>query len=81
MAWPCPCCGFRTLPRPLEECLCYICPVCFWVMDLFTAGPDDPSDCNNGLTLLEGRANYRRMGACVEGMLPYVRPPEKEELP
>ena len=81
MAWPCPCCGFRTLPRPQEEFHSYICPVCFLEKDLFTAGPEGTSECNTCQTLLEGRANYRRMGACVEGMLPYVRPPEKEELP
>lgn len=78
---PCPCCGFLTLPRPPAECLGFICPVCFWELDLFTRGPDDPSDCNHGLTLPEGRANYRRFGACEEAMLPHVRPPKEEELP
>lgn len=79
--FPCPCCGCLTMPRPVGKCLGYICPVCFWEVDTFVAGPDDPSDSNHGLTLTEARANYRRFGACKEGMLPHVRPPKPEELP
>lgn len=78
---PCPCCGCLTLPAPETECLGFICPVCFWELDLFTDGPADPSDCNHGLTLPEARLNYRRLGACAEAMLSHVRPPRKEELP
>lgn len=82
MAWPCPCCGFLTLPRPHEEeCPGFICPVCFWEVDVFTYGPDDPSDCNHGLTLRECQASYHRIGACTEAMLPHVRPPREEEIP
>ena len=33
MNYPCPCCGFLTLPVPREEAIAYICPVCFWEND------------------------------------------------
>lgn len=80
-AFPCPCCGCRTLPVPKEEAIAYICPVCFWENDLFTASDEMPSDCNHSLTLEQGRANYRAFGACERAMLLHVRPPRKDELP
>ena len=60
--YPCPCCGYLTLPVPREEALAYICPVCFWENDVFDPGEDDPSDENQGMTLRQGRENYRRWG-------------------
>jgi hypothetical protein len=60
--YPCPCCGYLTLPVPREEALAYICPVCFWENDVFDPGEDDPSDENHGMTLRQGRENYRRWG-------------------
>ena len=77
----CPCCGCRTLPVPPEQALAYICPVCFWENDVFTGSDTEPSDCNHGLTLRQGRANYRAFGACEARLLPHVRPPRPEELP
>ncbi len=79
--YPCPCCGYRTLPVPSEEAIAYICPVCFWENDVFLQSDDEPSDENHGLTLQEGRENYRRLGACWERLLPHVRPPRPEEVP
>ncbi len=61
--YPCPCCGERTLPVPKEEAIAFICPVCWWENDVFTPGEDEPSDENHGMTLREGRENYRRFGA------------------
>ena len=29
MPYPCPCCGFLTLPVPREEAITHICPVRF----------------------------------------------------
>jgi hypothetical protein len=56
-------------------------PVCFWEDD----GQDD-SDAdivrggpNYTLSLTEARANYARIGACEERVLPHVRPPRPEE--
>ena len=38
---------------------------------------DVPSWANHGLTLREGRENYRKFGACEESMKKYVRKPKK----
>ncbi len=40
---------------------------------------DIPSGANDGLTLREGRENYKRFGACEEEMVKYVRKPHKGE--
>jgi len=79
--YPCPCCGCLTLPVAQEEAIAYICPVCFWENDVFTLSDDEPSDENHGLTLNEGRANYRAFGACSERRYHLARKPTKEELP
>ncbi len=63
---------------PGEDCG-YICPVCFWENDPFIASDDEPSDSNHGITLNEAKFNYLRFGACEEGMLRYVRPPQNDE--
>jgi hypothetical protein len=42
---------------------------------------DVRSAANDGLTLREGRRNYRAFGACVKEMLPHVRAPLESELP
>ena len=41
---------------------------------------DLQSGANHGLTLRQGRENYRKFGACEEGMIVYVRKPFEEEL-
>jgi len=80
-AYPCPCCGYLTLPAPKEQAAAFICPVCFWENDVFLSGDEEPSDLNHGLTLKEGRENYLAFGACSEKMRPYVRGPKPEERP
>lgn len=55
--------------------------MCFWENDVFTSSDHEPSDENHGLTLAQGRANYRAFGACEARLLPHVRPPRPEELP
>ena len=79
--YPCPCCGYLTFPVPKEEALAYICPVCFWENDLFDPGEDDHSDENHGMTLCQGRENYRKYGAVRPDFLRYVRPPRDWERP
>lgn len=78
---PCPCCGCLTMPVPPEDALGFICPVCYWENDVFALADDEPSDCNEGLTLLEGRENFRRLGACTADCVQYTRPPRRHELP
>ncbi len=79
--YPCPCCGYLTLPVPREDALAYICPVCFWENDVFDPAEDAPSDENGGMTLREGRENYRRYGAVRPDLAQYTRPPRPEERP
>ena len=42
---------------------------------------DVPSGANHGLTLREGRENYRSFGACEKSMKKHVRKPRQSELP
>ena len=42
---------------------------------------DLPSGANHGITLRQGRENYRKFGACDENMIPHVHKPRKRELP
>ena len=79
--YPCPCCGYLTFPVPREEAMAYICPVCLWENDVFDPGKDDPSDENRGMTLRQGRENYRKWGAVREDLVPHARPPRPEERP
>lgn len=79
--YPCPCCGYLTFPVPKEEAIAYICPVCFWENDVFDPGEDDPSDENRGMTLRQGRENYRKWGAVREDLVGFARPPRPEEVP
>ncbi|MCA9067791.1 MAG: hypothetical protein KDA84_02650, partial [Planctomycetaceae bacterium] len=66
----CPCCDYFTLEERADW---DICPVCFWEdagQDLDRL--DDPSSCNHGITLREGRENFARLGAYRREMLPHV---------
>ena len=62
--YKCKCCGHETLPVPPEDAVAYICPICWWENDVFAADDDEPSDENHGLSLNEGRKNYREHGIC-----------------
>lgn len=41
---------------------------------------DIPSGANDGLTLRQGRENYKKIGACCKEMLQYCRKPQKTEM-
>ena len=75
----CPCCKNRTIPNG-GDALGYICPVCFWEIDLFISSDDEKSDQNHGLTLNEARENYKKFGAVSEKLLQYVRPAKDDEI-
>jgi len=62
---PCPCCGNITIPYG-GDALAYICPICWWEIDLFIQSDDEPSDQNHGLTLNQARENYKKFGAVKE---------------
>ena len=78
--YQCPCCGCYTYPVPPKNDCGYICQVCFWENDPFISGDVDPSCSNHGITLKEGRDNYKMFGACEIEMVKYVRPPREEEV-
>ena len=77
---PCPCCGYLTIPNR-GDALAYICPVCMWEIDLFSASPDEPSDQNHGLLLHEARSNFMTYGAVLASLAQHCRKPKREELP
>ncbi len=79
--YPCPCCGYLTFPVPKEDAIAYICPVCFWENDVFDPGEDAPSDENGGMTLRQGRENFKRYGAVRPDLVQYARPPRPVEIP
>lgn len=68
---PCPCCGADIPENPSPG---YICPMCWWEIDYFTANEDEPSDQNHGLSLAEARLNFRTFGICD----PWLRRKEDE---
>lgn len=61
--------------------MAFICPVCFWENDVFDPGENQPSDENWGMTLAEGRAAYKKLGAVREDLVQYARKPLPEEIP
>jgi len=76
--YPCPCCGYRTLPgpSPTDD----ICSVCFWEDD-FVDNQDTELLGPNRVPLSIARENYARYGAHEERWLPHVRPPQPDEGP
>lgn len=93
----CPCCGCRTLDERGVYDICPVCfweDDAYLVVNngelkgvrVDNDIPDEalldvPSGANDGLTLREGRKNYRKFGACDEKMMRYVRKPKENELP
>ncbi len=75
--YPCPCCGCATLEsrKPEYE----VCPVCGWEDDPVQRRDPDFAGGANRLSLNESRANYLRIGACEERLLPFVRAPYATE--
>ncbi|NMG65844.1 hypothetical protein GPA19_12895 [Azoarcus indigens] len=58
----CDCCDYFTIPEGEDF---EICPVCFWEQDASgISEPSQPSGANHGLSLLEGRENFKTLGAC-----------------
>ena len=77
---PCPCCEFITIPNS-GDALAYICPVCFWEIDLFIQSNVEASDQNHGLTLTEARKNYQSFGAVLPMLKKSCRQPKEYEYP
>jgi hypothetical protein len=73
----CPCCDYVSLP---ERGAYLICPVCFWEDDgQDLEDLDVASGPNHGITLRQGRANFKLLGACGPGEVEHVvSVPERE---
>lgn len=57
-----------------------ICPICFWEDDGQDLDAlDESSVPNHGITLRQGRANFKQLGACEEAMLKNVVPLEERK--
>ena len=66
----CPCCDYISLP---ERGSYLICPVCFWEDDGQDVDELDlGSGPNHGITLREGRQNFKAFGSCELAMKKYV---------
>ncbi|WP_297638718.1 CPCC family cysteine-rich protein [uncultured Clostridium sp.] len=74
----CPCCGYMTIPNK-GDALAYVCPVCYWEIDLFINGDNEISDLNYGITLMEARYNYEVFGASHKKIKKYCRQSKDKE--
>lgn len=73
---PCPCCGETTIPNG-GDAPAFICPHCFWEIDPFLQGTDEPSDQNHGMTLNQARESYAEYGVCAERLRRLPRAPRE----
>ncbi len=95
--YACLCCGYLTLDERGGYDICPVCfwedDAYLIVTETGIEGVmvshevsdekllDIPSGANHGLTLREGRENFRKFGACEESMKKHVRLPKKSEFP
>jgi hypothetical protein len=73
----CPCCGHATLDERGDY---DICPICFWEDDSSDSDRAEVHSGPNHMTLVEGRINFLRIGACEHAMRAHVRRPTAEEV-
>jgi hypothetical protein len=68
--YPCPCCGYLSLPDQFDNRAYDICKVCFWEYDGIEE--DEKYSSPNHMTLGEGKNNYQLFGACELGLKKYI---------
>ena len=68
-------CGYRTLEN---RCDWDICPICFWEDDVFVSQHDESSPANK-MSVSVAQANFIRLGAISQEVLPHVRKPCLED--
>jgi hypothetical protein len=78
--YPCPCCGFLTLPEPASGTY-NICTVCFWEDDPTQLRDPDYWGGANRLSLNDARENFWTIGAGCPEDVRHVRPPAPYEYP
>jgi hypothetical protein len=74
----CPCCGYQTLSEAPGSYA--ICKVCFWEDDPAQQNDPDYRGGANLVSLREGQKNFKEFGACEQGVLRNVRPPQHDEM-
>jgi len=79
MKYRCPCCGFYTFDERPDGSY-DICPVCFWEDDLAQLNDEYYAGGANKVSLVQGRKNFLKFGACEKEMKQYVRNPLDDEL-
>jgi hypothetical protein len=73
----CPCCDYVSLA---ERGYYLICPVCYWEDDGQDIDAlDKESAPNHGITLRQGRKNFKEFGACDREMLKHVMKPQNRD--
>ena len=77
MKYSCPCCGYYTFPVPAEQAVRLHLPRMFWETMLFIESNDEPSDENHGLTLNEGRENFKKHAVVICGESSTFRPSDR----
>ena len=78
--YPCPCCGYLTLPEPSPGTY-EICKVCFWENDGVQFNDPDYEGGANDVSLRQARDNYREFGVSELRFRAHVRPPRSDEQP
>jgi len=78
--FPCPCCGFLTLPEVADGTY-ELCPVCYWEDDGVQLRDPHRRGGANTVSLRQARENFRLFGATERRFVGSVRPPKPEERP
>jgi Cysteine-rich CPCC len=78
--YPCPCCGYLTLPEPPTGTY-EICPVCFWEDDNIQFDDPDYEGGANKVSLRQARENFREFGVSELRFKSNVRQPRPDEMP
>jgi len=76
-AYPCPCCGYLTLPGPpgTDE----ICTICMWLDNVAQLRSPTLRNGTNRSSLLEAQSNFRTFGASDLTMRSYSRAPRPQD--
>ena len=78
--YPCPCCGYLTLPEPPPGTY-EICKVCFWEDDGVQFNDPDYEGGANEVSLRQAGDNYREFVVSQLRFRANVRPPRSDEQP